>query len=184
MPLRTWRQPRYWRFRITNLPMPARPELLHRAHEQRVRPLGSLLRPDEIRVREEGRVDLLVRHEVLEVDRVLALDLHGLEVLVGELDELALRVLERLDDLVVRHRLLLDLADLLVADRRVVLRVDQVEAAACARARRVKMRTGTLTSPNEIEPVHSDRGMRVFSATSEGSPRSHGSKHLQASAST
>jgi hypothetical protein len=41
--------------------------------------------------------------------------------------ELALPVLERLDDLVVRHRLVLDLADLLVADRPVVLGVDELK---------------------------------------------------------
>ena len=78
-------------------------------------------------MREEGRVDLVVGDEVLELDRVLPLDLHRLEVLVGEVDELALPVLEGLDDLVVRDRLVLELADLLVADRAVVLLVHEVE---------------------------------------------------------
>jgi hypothetical protein len=58
---------------------------------------------------------------------VLPLDLHGLEILVGQVDELALPVLERLDDLVVRHRLVLQLADLLVADRPVVFGVDELK---------------------------------------------------------
>src|SRR5207248_3033340 len=65
--------------------------------------------------------------EVLQVDRVLALDLDGLEVLVGQMDELSLRVFEGLDDLVVTDGLVLQLADLLVADRPVVLLVDEVE---------------------------------------------------------
>src|SRR3954453_11376879 len=40
----------------------------------------------------------------------------------------------------------------------------------------LKMRTGTLTRPNEMEPVQSERGRRCFSATIEGSPRSPQSK--------
>ena len=59
---------------------------------------------------------------------MLPLDLHGLEVLVGHLDELALLVLERLHDLVVVDGLVLELADLLVADRPVVFLVHEVEA--------------------------------------------------------
>src|SRR6266508_6613138 len=113
------RPPRSTLFPYTTLFRSSR--VLHRADEQRVRPLGSLLRPHEVRVREERGIDLLVRHEVLEVDRVLSLHLRRLEVVVGHLDELALLILERLDDLVVRHRLVLDLADLLVAYRSVVL---------------------------------------------------------------
>ena len=106
---------------------PGEPGVGHRADEQRVGLLGAVLRPDEVRVGEEHRVDLVVGHEVLQVDRVLPFDLDGLEVLVGQVDELALRVLERLDDLVVRDRLVLELADLLVADRPVVLLVHEVK---------------------------------------------------------
>jgi hypothetical protein len=72
-------------------------------------------------------VDVVVGNEVLERDRSLPVDLHRLEVLVGEVDELALLVLERLDDLIVRHRFVLELADLLVADWAVVALVDAVE---------------------------------------------------------
>ena len=56
-----------------------------------------------------------------------ALALRRLEVLVVEADELALLDLERLHDLVVRDRLLLLLADLLVADPAAVPLVDEVE---------------------------------------------------------
>jgi hypothetical protein len=59
-----------------------------------------------IRVGEEGRVDLVVRNKVLELEGPRAtFDLRRLEVLVVEVDEFALADLERLDDLVVRHRL-------------------------------------------------------------------------------
>src|SRR5439155_1044018 len=62
-----------------------------------------------------------------DVDRLVALDLGGLEVLLIHEDVLALLELERLHDLVVGHRLALLLADLLVADRARVLLVDEVE---------------------------------------------------------
>src|SRR5436190_1734761 len=103
------------------------PRLLHRTNEERVGTLGSVLRPDEVRVREERRVDLLVRDEVLELDRVLALDADRVEVLFLHVDDLALLVLERLDDLVVRDRLVLELADLLIPDRAVVRRVHEMK---------------------------------------------------------
>ena len=58
---------------------------------------GVVLRPDQVRVREKGWVDLLVGDEVLELERVTAaLDLSGLEVLVVEVYELALADLEAL----------------------------------------------------------------------------------------
>src|SRR5436190_3255532 len=103
------------------------PRLLHRTNEERVGTLGSVLRPDEVRVCEERRVDLLVRDEVLELDRVLALDADRVEVLFLHVDDLALLVLERLDDLVVRDRLVLELADLLIPDRAVVRRVHEMK---------------------------------------------------------
>src|SRR5439155_9485790 len=73
-------------------------------------------------------VDLLVRDEVLDLDRApAALGLRRLEVLVGHGDELALAELEGAHDLLVRHGLRLGLADLLVADPAPVLLVDEVE---------------------------------------------------------
>jgi hypothetical protein len=103
------------------------PRVLHRPDEQRVDLLRPVLRPQVVRVREEDRVDLLVRHEVGDLDRLVALDPRRPEVLVVQVDELALAVLEALDDLLVGHRPLLQLADLLVADRAVVLLVHEVE---------------------------------------------------------
>jgi hypothetical protein len=47
-------------------------------------------------------------------------------------DELVLRVFERLHDLVVVDRLALELAHLLVADRAVVALVHEVEASLCS----------------------------------------------------
>ena len=76
---------------------------------------------------EVDRVDLLVGNEVGDVDRFVALDPCRLEVLLLHVDVLALAVLESLDDLLLGHRLLLDLADLLVADWALVLFVDEVE---------------------------------------------------------
>jgi hypothetical protein len=61
-----------------------------------------------------------VRDEVEHLDRAVALLLRGLEVLLREVDELPIRELVRLDDLVCRDRLLFLLADLLVADPRAV----------------------------------------------------------------
>jgi hypothetical protein len=78
-------------------------------------------------VREVDRVDLLVWDEVGDLDRLVALDPRGREVLVAHVDVLAPLDLERLHDLVVRHGLLLRLADLLISDRRSVWLVDEVE---------------------------------------------------------
>jgi hypothetical protein len=47
----------------------------------------------------------------------------------------------------------------------------------------LKTRTGTLTRPNEIEPVQSERGVDAFFdvlfAMPSGSPRSRRVKHLR-----
>jgi hypothetical protein len=68
-----------------------------------------------------------VRHEREDLDRPVRLLLGGLEVLVGQVDLLAVGDLVRLDDLIRRDFLPLLLADLLVADRRPVLLVDEME---------------------------------------------------------
>src|SRR5207302_8642600 len=68
-----------------------------------------------------------VGHEVDDVDRLVALDLGCLEVLLLHEDVLALLELERLDDLVVRDRLILLLADLLVTDRAALFLMHEVE---------------------------------------------------------
>ena len=112
--------------------------LLHRLHEQGVHLLGALVGPDVVRLREEDRVDLVVRDEVDDVDRLVALYLGGLEVLLVHEDVFALLELERLDDLVVGDGLVLLLADLLVADRAVVLLVHEVELELVLLHRAVK----------------------------------------------
>jgi hypothetical protein len=72
--------------------------------------------------------------------------------LIRELDELVLPVLERLHDLIVPDRLVLEIADLRLADRPVVFLVYEVEANVLL-CTALSTRTGTFTSPNEIEPV-------------------------------
>src|SRR5262249_14769750 len=73
-------------------------------------------------------VDLLVGDEVGDLDRPVSLHTGRFEVLLLHHHELAALELERLGDLVVRDRLVLELADLLVADRALVRLVNQVEA--------------------------------------------------------
>ena len=60
----------------------------------------------------------------------MTLDLGSLEVLVFDVHELALRYLVGLHDLVIRDGFVLELADLLVADRSLVLAVHEVEVEA------------------------------------------------------
>jgi hypothetical protein len=103
--------------------------VLHRPEQERVDLVAAVGRAEVVRPFEDDRVDLVVGNEVADVDRLEALGVRRrrLEVLVGQVDVLALRVLERLDDLLVRDRLALLLADLVVADAAVVLLVQQVE---------------------------------------------------------
>jgi hypothetical protein len=96
------------------------PGAVHRLDEQRIDLVPTLVGPKIVRVLEVDRVDLLERYEVLDLDRLVALDLDRLEVLVFENDLLLLADLEGLDDLVVGNRLVLELADLPIADRAAV----------------------------------------------------------------
>src|SRR6188472_3745853 len=104
------------------------PRLLHRPHEQRVRLLAARRGPEVARALEEDRIDFVHGNEVLDVDSPIRLARGRLEILVGHVDVLALGHLVAADDLVVRDRLSLLFADLLVPDPRVVLLVQEVEA--------------------------------------------------------
>jgi hypothetical protein len=108
--------------------------------------------------------------EVDDVDRLVALDLGGCEVLFLHEDVLAPLEPECLDDLLVPDGLVLLLADLLVADRAVVLLVHEVELELVQLLdRAVQARTGTLTSPDDVEPDQIERGMLiVIAAMGEG----------------
>ncbi len=101
--------------------------LLHRAQQEEIDLLRPVRRPEVVAPLEDDRVDLVALHEVEDLDRAVALLLGRLEVLVLEVHELAVGDLVRLDDLVGRHLLALLLADLLVADPRAVLLVDEME---------------------------------------------------------
>jgi hypothetical protein len=115
-----------------------------RAGEERVDLLAAVLRGEEVRALEVDGIDLVLGDEGLDVDRPLRrVQLGGLEVLVAQVDPLALLDLEGLDDLVVGDRLVvLGLADLAVADTAAVRLVDVVEmervlldGSPCERAR-------------------------------------------------
>ena len=111
--------------------------VLHRPAQEHVDALAAALRAEHVGVAEEHGIDLLVRDEVLDLDRPAALRLRGLEVLRLHVDELALLVLEGTRDLLVGDRLRLGLADLLVADPAAVLPVDEVEVQRVLGDRRV-----------------------------------------------
>ena len=103
--------------------------LLHGAGEERVDLLAPFLRREEERALEVDGVDLVLLDEGLDVDRLLdVVEGRGVEVLVLQVDPLALLHLERFDDLILGNGfLVLRLADLLVADATAVRFVNVVE---------------------------------------------------------
>ena len=110
-----------------------------RALEQRERPRGGIaIGPEPVGALELDRVDLVLVHELLELDRVARLGLHRLELLVGQRHVAALGDLVALHDLVRGHFLVLDLADPSLADARAVRRVQLVEPHVAAPRRRVE----------------------------------------------
>src|SRR5581483_302107 len=104
------------------------PRLLERTDEQHVRLLRALVREQVVGLPKVDRVDLLERDEVADLDRVRQLDVEAVDVLVLERHELALRDLEAPDDVLGVDRLAVVPPDLLVADRRHVPLVQEMEA--------------------------------------------------------
>ena len=102
--------------------------LVERAREQAVRLLAALLRQQVVGLAVVDRVDLLEVDEVADVDRLRQLDVEPVEVLVLERHELALLDLETADDVLVIDVLAVVTAHLVVADRRQVALVEEVEA--------------------------------------------------------
>ena len=78
--------------------MPMRLVVAHRLAQQRVGVLAALARAPGIRRLEEPVVDLARRDEVDDVHALRLLDGGGLEILLGEHDEVPLRVLVALDE--------------------------------------------------------------------------------------
>jgi hypothetical protein len=111
--------------------------LVQRSDEQAIRLLGPVLRQQVVSLAEVDRVDLVERDEVADVDRVRELDVEPVEIFVLDRDVPALLDLEPANDLVGRNRFAAVLADLLVADRRQVAAVEEVEAEFLGLGRRV-----------------------------------------------
>ena len=74
---------RYSFWRITNRPMPTRPDPAIAVGQQRVR-LGGLVGDDEVRRVVHQRIDVLDRHERLEPDLFRLRRLQRREVVVGD----------------------------------------------------------------------------------------------------
>ena len=98
--------------------------------KQRVRFFTALGRDDVIRSLEVAGVDFIGIHEIHDLDRLRGFDRRGLEVVVGEDDEFAFRILISLDDLFPVHGLAFFLAYALVLNRRQVGLVQEAKAHA------------------------------------------------------
>ena len=157
--------------RSTNRPIAAIAGLLHRARAA-ARTAGAAparaRRHEEVRAVEVDRVDLVERHEPLDLDRarvVCALD--RLEILVLDDHELALRDLPALDDLVGADLALVHRAPALLLDRRPALAVQRAGTTTsdCRAAGFVAgaRPTGMLTRPKLIDPFQIVRIARLRS---------------------
>ncbi len=101
--------------------------LLERPEQETVGLLSAVLRQQVVRLAEVDRVDLLDIDEVADVDRVRQLDVEAVEILVGELDEPSFLDLEAADDVVGIDVLARVSPHLVVADRRQIVLVEEVE---------------------------------------------------------
>jgi len=97
--------------------------LPHRFAKQRVGFVATFRGNQIVRRLEEARVDLVLAHEVDDVDGLRRVERGLLEVVIGEHDELAFLVLVALHDLAPRYGLAVGGADPLVFDRRHVFGV-------------------------------------------------------------
>ena len=103
--------------------------LLHGAQKQDVRPPLRVVvaRREVVGAVEVDRVDVVERDEALDVDRLRAREGDGLEVGLLDEDELALRELPALDELVGLHVPLVERAPALLLDRCPALAVERPE---------------------------------------------------------
>src|SRR6185503_10351581 len=106
---------------------------------------------EEVRAVHPDGVDLAERHEALDVDRPgVVAALQRLELGVLHDDELPLRELPALDELVRGNLLIVRRAPALLLDRREVLAVEQPErdvGLPCSGLRRGRSPTGMFTRP-------------------------------------
>ena len=103
------------------------PRLVERFREQPVRLLGAVLGHEVVRFPEVDRVDLVEIDEVADVDRLRQLDVEPVDVLVLERDVAVLLDLEAADHVLVVDVLAGVAAHFVVADRRQVALVEEVE---------------------------------------------------------
>ena len=112
------------------------------ARKQRIDALGALAGPQVVGALERDRVDLLQRHEVVDLDDLVSLDMRRRDLLVRERDVLALRDLVALDDLRIRDTTRMRVGDLLVVNARATLGVQHVEVHVVLADRRVHANRG------------------------------------------
>jgi hypothetical protein len=93
-----------------------------------IRFLRVFRRHQIVRRLEVAGIDLILLHEVDDVDRLRSFDRRGLEVFIRHDDELAFFVLVAFNDLVPWYRLAVCLADALVFHWREIFFVKQTEA--------------------------------------------------------
>src|SRR5262245_62030828 len=104
--------------------------LRHRLVQQPVRLVAALVRAEEVRPLEVERVDLRDRHELRDLDRLVAARFERLELLFGEDHVLPAGVLVAAHDVVPVHRLARGAAHVVLLHARLVTRVEHVEADA------------------------------------------------------
>src|SRR6476659_4198118 len=102
--------------------------LANRFAQKRIWLVAALARDEIVRSFEVARVDLFFLDEIENVDRLGLLECGGLEVFVGEHDELSLLVLVAFDHLVPWNGLTFRLANALVLHRREIFLMEQPEA--------------------------------------------------------
>ena len=115
-----------WSFLYRKM-IPPLVEAGHRLAQERVRAVRSFRCLQVIRGFKIPLVDFLGVHEVQNVQRLRLLQGSGLEVVLGEHDELAAFVFVALDEVLPRHWFALRLAHAFVVHRRFVLRMEQPE---------------------------------------------------------
>ena len=121
------RQPTVLTFAHHERPDGGQARVLHGTSEERVHLLAAFLGQEVVAALEVDRIDLFDLDEVGDLKRPVPLRPGGLEVFVFEFHIFAVAGLVCLDDLVVGDLLALLLADLLVADGRGVLAMQEVE---------------------------------------------------------
>ena len=112
------------------LPMPTDAGASHGLAEQGVGALAALRWDEVVRRLEVAGIDLVLLHEIEDVDRARPFERGALEVLIGEHDILSLGVLVSFDDLAPGNRLAVFGAYTLVLDGREVFGMEHSERDA------------------------------------------------------